>query len=136
MSGHYDYGLVLVSYLVAVLAGYSALFFGAQLSRAVSHRTRWLCLGALTMGTGIWTMHFVGMQAHRLELVLSYDLLLTVLSWLAAVTASGLALHRIGLPRVSGLQIAVSTLFMASGIVVMHYVGMEAMRLTPGLTYH
>ncbi|MFL1405920.1 MHYT domain-containing protein [Marinobacter sp. M1N3S26] len=136
MTGHYDYGLVLVSYLVAVLAGYSALYFGAQMTHAVSGRRLWLGLGAFTMGTGVWTMHFVGMQAHKMEMVQSYDLGLTVLSWFAAVIASGLALNRIGLPRISALQIAVSSLFMASGIVVMHYVGMEAMRLSPGLVYN
>lgn len=136
MSGHYDYGLVVVSYLVAVLAGYSALYFGAQLTHALSRRTLWLGLGALTMGTGVWTMHFVGMQAHKMDITLSYDLWLTLLSWLAAVVASGLALQRIGLARISGLQIGASTVFMASGIVIMHYLGMEAVRLTPGLEYH
>ncbi|WP_328185960.1 MHYT domain-containing protein [Marinobacter sp. OP 3.4] len=136
MTGHYDYGLVLVSYLVAVLAGYSALYFGAQMTHAVSGRRLWLGLGAFTMGTGVWTMHFVGMQAHKMEMVQSYDLGLTVLSWFAAVIASGLALNRIGLPRISALQIGISSVFMASGIVVMHYVGMEAMRLSPGLIYN
>lgn len=136
MIGHYDYGLVLVSYLVAVLAGYSALYFGAQLTRAASRRRLWLGLGAFTMGTGVWTMHFVGMQAHKMDMVQSYDLGLTTLSWFAAVVASGLALHRIGLPRISSLQIGISSVFMASGIVVMHYVGMEAMRLSPGLEYN
>lgn len=136
MSGHYDYGLVFVSYLVAVLAGYSALYFGAQLTRATSGRRLWLGLGALTMGTGVWTMHFVGMQAHRMDIPLSYDLWLTALSWFAAVIASALALHRIALARITPLQIGVSSLFMASGIVVMHYVGMEAMRLSPGLAYN
>lgn len=136
MTGHYDYGLVLVSYLVAVLAGYSALYFGAQMTHAVSGRRLWLGLGAFTMGTGVWTMHFVGMQAHKMEMVQSYDLWLTILSWFAAVIASGLALNRIGLPRISALQIGVSSVFMASGIVVMHYVGMEAMRLSPGLIYN
>lgn len=136
MTGHYDYGLIFVSYLVAVLAGYSALYFGAQMTHAVTGRSWWLGLGAFTMGTGIWTMHFVGMQAHEMDMVQSYDLGLTVISWFAAVVASGLALNRIGLPRISAAQIGISSVFMASGIVVMHYVGMEAMRLTPGLTYN
>ena len=32
MNGHYDPGLVLLSYLIAILAPYSALHFGSQLS--------------------------------------------------------------------------------------------------------
>lgn len=137
MSGHFDVVVVLASFGVAVLAAYAALFFGAQLSGVHGRKGLWwLLLGGVTMGTGIWTMHFVGMQAHSLSASLSYDLLLTVLSWVAAIAASVLALRIIGLDRVSTGQMALASLLMASGIVVMHYVGMAAMRLSPAPAYH
>lgn len=130
--GHFDGLMVLASYVVAVLAAYSALYFGAQLTTVSGFRGRlWLGLGGLTMGTGVWTMHFVGMQAHGMLVTLSYDLLLTAVSWLAAVFASGLALFVISLPKVQGRHIALASVLMGGGIVAMHYVGMATMKMTP-----
>ncbi|WP_166268754.1 MHYT domain-containing protein [Marinobacter caseinilyticus] len=136
MVGFYDSGLVLLSYAIAVLASYSALYFGAQLTTISGIKSRlWLTLGALSMGTGVWTMHFVGMRAYVMPVEMTYDLAMTVSSWLAAILASGLALHMISLKKVGWVQLAVSSLAMGGGIAIMHYVGMMAMNMSPGLTY-
>lgn len=136
MTGYYDYTLVFSSFVVAVLASYSALYFGAQLANVERGKARlWLTLGALSMGSGVWVMHFVGMQAYVMPVETSYDLTITVLSWLAAVGASGLALYIIGKDNVAGLQLALASLFMAGGITTMHYVGMAAMQMEPGMSY-
>lgn len=137
MSGHFDVAIVLASIGVAVLAAYAALFFGAQLSRVQGRKGFWwLLLGGATMGSGIWTMHFVGMQAHGQSAAMSYDLTMTLVSWVAAVAASLLALKIISLSQVSRGQIALASVLMAAGIVAMHYVGMAAMRLAPAVQYH
>ncbi len=130
MSG-YNLPLVVASFFVAVFAAYAALHFGARLVDAAGkERQRWLLSGALLMGTGVWTMHFVGMRAMPMEADMSFDVTMTALSWLAAVAASGLALNIIGRDRLgAGLFIGAS-LAMASGIVVMHYLGMYAMRMS------
>ncbi len=136
MTGQYDYTLVAASYLVAVLASYSALYFGAQLASLGRAKARvWLALGALSMGSGVWVMHFVGMQAYVMQMQMSYDLAITVVSWLAAVGASGLALYIIGNKRAGALQIIIGSLFMGGGITTMHYVGMAAMQMEPGMSY-
>ncbi|MDK8462658.1 MHYT domain-containing protein [Marinobacter sp. SS13-12] len=136
MTGYYDYTLVVASFVVAVLASYSALYFGAQLANLEGGKARlWLTLGALSMGTGVWVMHFVGMQAYVMPVETSYDLTITVVSWLAAVGASGLALYIIGKERIGNVQFAIGSLFMAGGIVSMHYVGMAALQMEPGMSY-
>lgn len=136
MTGYYDYTLVAASFVVAVLASYSALYFGAQLATLEQAKARlWLALGALTMGTGVWVMHFVGMQAYVMPMDMSYDLTITLISWVAAVGASGLALHIIGKDRAGPLQIVIGSLFMGGGITSMHYVGMAAMEMEPGMRY-
>ena len=136
MTGYYDYTLVAASFVVAVLASYSALYFGAQLATLEQAKARlWLALGALTMGTGVWVMHFVGMQAYVMPMEMSYDLTITLISWVAAVGASGLALHIIGKDRAGPLQIVIGSLFMGGGITSMHYVGMAAMEMEPGMRY-
>lgn len=137
MMSEYDLPLVVASFLVAVLAAYAALFFGARLSNAnTGERRKWLLAGALLMGTGVWTMHFVGMRAMPMDVAMSFDVLMTVVSWLAAVVASGVALHIIGHKRLGAPLFIGATLSMASGIVVMHYLGMYAMRMSAPPMFH
>ena len=131
MLANYDLSLVSASYVVALLAAYTALYFGTRLNAARGgERRRWLVVGALVMGSGVWTMHFVGMRAMPMAAPISFDTAMTVVSWLAAVSASGIALNIIGRVRISRGLFATATLAMSGGIVVMHYLGMYAMRMS------
>lgn len=131
MIAGYDFSLVTASYVVAVLAAYTALYFGTRLSTTRGRERRvWLMTGALIMGSGVWTMHFVGMAAMPMEAPMSFDIIMTLVSWLAAITASGVALNIIGRPTISASLFVVATLAMSGGIVVMHYLGMYALRMS------
>src|SRR5581483_1269831 len=93
MNGTYDFALVFASYCVAVFASYAALDLGARIADFQgSHERSWLFAGAVAMGTGIWSMHFVGMKSFQLPVAQTFDLALTVLSWVAGVGVSLLAL--------------------------------------------
>lgn len=131
MMSEYDLPLVLASFMVAVFAAYAALYFGARLANAKGRsRQLWLVSGALLMGTGVWTMHFVGMRAMPMNAPMSFNIAMTFVSWLAAVVASGVALDIIGRNRLGLVLFAGATLSMAGGIVVMHYLGMYAMQMS------
>src|SRR4029077_5067057 len=92
-------------------------------------RAGWLLGGAGAMGTGIWSMHYIGMLAFILPIPVAYHWPTVLLSLFAAILASVIALyavsrHKLGAPRaVSG------SLLMGAGIASMHYIGMAAMRL-------
>ncbi len=136
MNGTYDLSLVIASYCVAVFASYAALDLGGRIALFDGARERfWLFAGALTMGTGIWSMHFVGMKAFRLPVETTYDLALTALSWIAAVGVSLLALYIISRSKLTAPGIVAGALVMGAGICLMHYSGMWAMRMTPGVSY-
>ena len=136
MIGYYDYSMVLLSYLIAMLASYSAFYFDAQLSTLTGLRKKfWLVIGAMTMGSGIWAMHFIGMRAYVMSVEMTYDLPLTLASWVAAVFASGVALHILGSARKGIWVIAASSIAMGLGITTMHYVGMLAMKFSPTISY-
>jgi NO-binding membrane sensor protein with MHYT domain len=67
LVGNYDYRLVGLSILIAVFAAYAALDLAGRVTAAQgAARLRWLGAGALVMGIGIWSMHYVGMEAFRL----------------------------------------------------------------------
>jgi two-component system, sensor histidine kinase and response regulator len=93
LVGSYDYRLVAVSVLIAVLAAYAALDLAARVTAAQGRaRFAWLTGGAAAMGIGIWSMHYIGMLAFSLSIPILYDWPTVLLSLLAAVFASGVAL--------------------------------------------
>ncbi|MES2073310.1 MAG: EAL domain-containing protein [Pseudomonadota bacterium] len=136
LSAHYETQLVLISILVAVLASYTALDMAGRINSAHQKGASWwLAGGALAMGIGIWSMHFIGMLAFRLPIPLGYDLGITFLSLLIAVVASGFALWRVSQPVLPLAKLSSSAVLMGIAIAAMHYTGMMAMRMTPGIQY-
>ncbi len=134
LQGQYEPSLVLVSMLVAVLASYTALALAGRVADAQAPaRAWWMAGGAFAMGTGIWAMHFVGMLAFRLPIPLGYDFGITLLSWLLPVVASAGALWLFSLPTVTPAILAGSAVLLGLGINAMHYLGMAALRMTPGI---
>ncbi len=66
MNGIHDLSLLIASGYVAAFASYAALDLGGRIALFNGTRERlWLFAGALTIGTGIWAMHFVGMKAFQ-----------------------------------------------------------------------
>jgi PAS domain S-box-containing protein len=130
LVGSYDYRMVALSVVIAILAAYAALDLAG---RVTSARTRvrfvWLTGGSFAMGIGIWSMHYIGMLAFRLPIPVLYDWPTVLLSLLAAVLASASALFVVSRKKMGLLRASIGSIFMGGGIVTMHYVGMAAMRL-------
>jgi signal transduction histidine kinase/ActR/RegA family two-component response regulator len=137
ISAAYAPFLVALSFFVAALGGYAALEVVERMASAPSPKTRrrWLAAGAAAMGSGIWSMHFIGMLAFSLPIPVSYDLTITLLSMVPAVFASAMALHFMDRARISWWRLNVGGLLMALGIGGMHYTGMEAMRMDAMMGY-
>ena len=136
VSASYSPALVLISLCVAILASYTALDLSGRIATARG-RTQylWIAGGALAMGFGVWSMHFIGMLALQLPLALGYDLGLTLWSLLVAILSSGFALWLVSQPRLPALQLLFGALIMGAGISAMHYSGMAALRMQPGIDY-
>jgi NO-binding membrane sensor protein with MHYT domain len=136
VTGTYDPYLVALSILVAGFASYTALDLGGRvaLAQGPTHRI-WLAAAALTMGGGIWSMHFVAMLAFVLPMPISYDVGLTVLSLMLAILVTSGGFYVISRPGVSRPRLVLSGVFMGLGILAMHYTGMAAMRGPVELSY-
>jgi len=136
LTGHYEIPLVLVSIFIAIVASYSALSLAGRVAEAKGRaRFAWTLGGAIAMGSGIWAMHFVGMLAFRLPIPIAFDTSITVVSLLLPIAASGLALWQVSGAVLSRTRLALSALLMGAGINAMHYTGMAAMRMDPGIVY-
>ena len=136
VSASYSPSLVFISLCVAILASYTALDLAARIATARGRTVYlWMSGGALAMGFGVWSMHFIGMLALELPLDLGYDLGLTLWSLLVAILSSGFALWVVSQPRLPALQLMFGALVMGAGISAMHYSGMAALRMQPGIDY-
>ncbi len=136
LIGSYSPSLVVISLFVAILASYTALDLAGRIATAKGRAMYlWIAGGAIAMGIGIWSMHFIGMLALRLPFALGFDFGITAFSLLIAVLSSGFALWLISQPRLPAWQLAFGALVMGAGIAAMHYTGMAAMRMTPGIDY-
>ena len=135
LVSHYDVGGVLASIAIACTASYVSLDL-VQRVRGAGWAWNWWLGGSLVMGSGIWSMHFVGMLAFTLPIEIGYTIGMTFLSWLAAVLASGVALGLAGRGLLGKRWLAGGSVAMATGICGMHYIGMAAMELAPGIVWH
>ncbi|WP_229425568.1 MHYT domain-containing protein [Massilia sp. Se16.2.3] len=136
LIGRYDPSLVLVSVLVAVFASFTALSVAGRVKQSRGYGSlAWTAGGAIAMGSGIWAMHFIGMLAFSLPITLGYDLWLTLLSLLLPIVVCGMALWQLREPELARSQLASSSILMGIGINAMHYTGMAAMRMEPGIVY-
>ncbi|MGB0909540.1 MAG: MHYT domain-containing protein [Nitrospirales bacterium] len=133
---NYDPSLVVLSIAIAILAAYLAIDLAGQVTRSVGmSRFGWTLGGAFAMGTGIWSMHFIGMLAFSLPIQISYYLPLVIVSHLAAMVSSGIALHFVSQVTLDRQRLFFGSLLMGLGIIVMHYTGMAAMRLHAMVIY-
>ena len=136
LVGSYDYRLVALSVLIAILASYAALDLAGRVTSAQGKaRLLWLNGGAIAMGFGIWSMHYIGMLAFRLPIPVQYDWPTVLLSLVAAIVASGIALFVVSRHKMGVIRAVLGSIFMGSGIAIMHYTGMAAMRLFAMCSY-
>ena len=96
----------------------------------------WLVAGAVSMGTGIWSMHFIGMLSFHLPIQVAFDLPITLLSMIIAIAASAIALFFLRQAQLGIRNLIISTVLMGTGIVAMHYTGMFAMEMSPPIRYN
>jgi NO-binding membrane sensor protein with MHYT domain/two-component sensor histidine kinase len=137
LAGSYNYWLVLLSVVVAIIASYVALDLTSRVvaSHENGSEAFWLAGGAASMGSGIWSMHFIGMLAFRTPIPLSYDMPITTLSLLIAVAASWFALYLTSRRTLSPTNLILGGSLMGCAIAAMHYTGMAATRMLPPIRY-
>src|SRR5438876_7700236 len=130
LIGSYNYALVALSVLIAMFASYAALDLAGRVTAAGGWtRAVWLLGGAGAMGTGIWSMHYIGMLAFVLPVPVAYHWPTVLLSLFAAILASVVALGVVSRQKMGLFRALAGSVLMGTGIASMHYIGMAAMRL-------
>lgn len=126
-----------ISYFAACLGALVALRSTrwALLSEGRSRRN-WLAFAAVSLGGGIWSMHFVAMLGFAVAGVeIRYNVPLTVLSLIVAIVVVGAGLFTVGYSRRPNVAVLVGGVATGLGVAAMHYMGMAAIRLPGDVSY-
>lgn len=129
-----DYGhnpwLVAISFFVALVAGATGLSLTKDLSRkSVTQKKVAVAFAGITLGGGIWSMHFVAMLGLQMPILFYYDAAITLVSALIAILIVVLALMLLHFTERTRATIMAAGALVGAGILAMHYVGMAGMQL-------
>jgi NO-binding membrane sensor protein with MHYT domain len=136
---HFSHGAInpAIAFGMAFLGSGLALSCAARARAAGStHRSRWLTLASMSLGGGIWLMHFMAMLGFDIaDTPVRYGGGLTAVSAVLAVVVVFLGLFAVGVGRPTIPKIMIGGAFTGIGISAMHYTGMAAIRVAGTLTY-
>jgi PAS domain S-box-containing protein len=137
IQGVHSPWLVVLSVFVAMVTSWMALQLAGVATGIAKGRFRLatLVVGGLALGTGVWSMHFIGMLAFDLCQPVRFEPVLTALSMVPSLVASTVALGVISRPDANRRTFLVGGVLVGSGIGVMHYAGMAAMQMDAVLRY-
>src|SRR5260370_263703 len=131
LIGSYNYALVSLSVLIAVFASYAALDLAGRVTAASGWtRAVWLLGGAGAMGTGIWSMHYIGMLAFILPIPVAYHWPTVLLSLFAAILASVIALYVVSRQKMDRSRAVAGSFLMGAGIAAATFIVLGLVLLT------
>jgi NO-binding membrane sensor protein with MHYT domain len=126
----YNQNYLAFSFAVAVIGS----FVGLMASRHImgtDGKIQWIhafSAGAAIGGVGVWSMHFIGMLALKLNLATGYAMLETLVSLIAAIVVTMYALAHVAKAPNETPRLLQAGFGLGLGVVVMHYLGMYGMR--------
>ena len=137
INGAYNPILVSLSVITAIFAAFFTIWLVDVAKQTKFENYKYLAnvTGATVLSAGIWSMHFIGMLAFSLCTNISYDPLITMLSFLPAFISCQYAFSILVKSQGSYKNLIICSILLGSGIGTMHYSGMAAMELAPLLRY-
>lgn len=127
----WDLGLIALSFAFAVAGSFVALSAATRL-HAARGRLDWsnvLAVGVALGGVGVWSMHFIGMLALRMDVGSSYSMMETFTSLAVAVLATAGSVALAARRPDSLARLLAAGFLLGSSVVVMHYLGMFGLKI-------
>lgn len=137
LYGTYNPWLVVLSAMVAIGTSVLAL----QLTRLSQKQTSLvsqrfsIIASSVSLGAGIWAMHFIGMLAYEICTKVTYNPEVTMISMMPGILASYYALTQMTENRLDYGKLIKGGISVGTGIGAMHYTGMLAMKMEPVLKF-
>jgi len=133
----FSWPIVLLAWLVGMLVAYITIGLAGRIATLGTPKFRqsWLAGGAFSTGVGLWAMHFVGMLSFSLPIPIGYDLTITLATLGIAIAISYCSLWLVTGDTLSLRRLAIGGLVLGLGTAAMHYTGMAALEMSPGIRY-
>jgi len=134
---HHSTLLVVLSYVVAAFAAYTSFHMIDRVRAAgtVTVRRVWLATAGVSMGLGIWAMHFIAMLAVQIPITIAYDIGITGLSAGCAILASCAGFIILMGNSYERWRLCLAGLVLGGGVGLMHYSGMAALIMPAHIYY-
>lgn len=131
-QGSHEPWLVLLSIFVAIFAATMALRTAQTASSTQSPFYKGIAVltGAFALGSGVWSMHFIGMLALKIPAEMSISTGMTLLSFVPVCVAAWLAFHLLTRHAISFGQLVAGGMVVGLGVGAMHYLGMLSIQST------
>jgi len=129
LNASYSLPLVALSFAVSMIGSLTALSAAGAARRADGSVNRFniMTSGLALGGIAIWATHFIGMSAWSVDLRVGYQLWTTLVSLVAAVLVSTLALGYVAAAPLKGRRLLLAGSVAGIGVAAMHYLGMASM---------
>lgn len=137
MSGSYDYRLVMLAFMVSMLTSLATLILATKIHRSKqASENYWLIASAITVGTGIWATHCIGMLAYKLPIHTALSPLLVFLAWVFSVLAAGASLKVATIKTFNRYQFIISTFAISTSLVLTPYIIIKSIVITPHVEFN
>lgn len=126
----YQLNYVALSLIVSIVGS----FLGLTVARTIRQKDGTLDMlntisASLALGgIGVWSMHFIGMIAVKLDIGIGYSVIETLVSLVAAVVATAMALAYASKNKSDGRRILIAGTMLGIGVGFMHYLGMFGLK--------
>jgi PAS domain S-box-containing protein len=136
ITGQYNTSMVVLSFVVAIISAYVTFSYSERYKLSQGNiKLAWLFFGSLVMGMGVWSVHFIGMLAYQVPIVMNYNLTITIASMLPAILAASAMIKTISKKNIDKKTAIKGGILMGGGIGAMHYSGMMAMEFEGSMAY-
>ena len=134
----YDYNFVIVSVMVAIVACYLAVYTEEKIysTNDMRRKLSLVVVGGFFIGAGIWSMHFIGMLACNMPMDMTFEPILSALSFLIAVAAATFSIWLTTFPTLPLPRLIIGSVLRGLGIAGMHYTGMASIQSDASIQYN
>ncbi|MDH6219531.1 MHYT domain-containing protein [Streptomyces pseudovenezuelae] len=135
---NFSYGVVtpIAAYLMATVGSALGLRCTTRSLRRPHHRGRWLALGSVSFGCGIWAMHFIAMIGFDIKgVAVRYDRDQTFFSLAVVIICVAAGMFLAGYRGRSAATLITAGIITGNGVVTMHGLGMSAIKIDGSLHY-
>jgi PAS domain S-box-containing protein len=130
VMGTFQPYLIVIAIGLTIMASYTALDMFTLIKSSEQNKRLLFLGGALSMGSGIWVMNFIGLIATDISRFASYQIPLTILSIFIGIAFTGMAFILLFGKKIEFYHLISGSIFLTFAVISTHIIGIYAMNLT------